>query len=706
MKKIYVFPLVCLVLGLLAIPVLSEQITALSAPQKTVSLPEAGTMERALPEKTGMDSELKVKEMVNENRFKENTLKLGVQRFGENIFKTPVSTFAPVLDVPVGPDYTLGPGDELVVDVWGMIENHYQEILDREGGIYIPKVGRIHLWGLTFEQAEKIIKQQVGKYFTNFELSVTMGRLRTIKVFVVGEVNNPGAYEISSLSTLFQALYLAGGPSTTGTMRKIQLIRNNEAVGTTDIYEFLLSGKKEQDYKLQSGDTVFVPLAGPLVCIAENVKRPAVYELKDEKNLYNLITLAGGVKVTGYGGRIQIERTSKYDKKIVFDLKDVGGLFEGNDEKNNILLQDGDSVKIFSVFDRVYNKVSLEGFVQYPGEYELKPNMKLSELLALGQLLPEAYVERAEIERTLMPSMETKIIPFSPEKLLAGDQTQNLFLQQLDKVKILSEWKKPQTIELKGEIRLPDRYTIQKGEKLSSVLKRAGGYTKEAFLKGAIFTRVSVKKSQQENINRFIKNQEETLLREISSVSTLPEEKTSGKIQLLGQQKELISLIASRTPLGRIAFRLDETENLEDSPFDLILESGDSLFIPSPPMTILVTGAVNNPGAILWTSTNINDYLEKCGGLTKNADKKNIFIVKANGMAIPQYGRTKEFQQSPGSNRSIADFLTGNSAKTAVIEQGDAIIVPEEIKGRGWDIAKEIFTMFYQVALPAAAFLK
>jgi len=665
-------------------------------------------------------AELKeVKEITVEGDLDEGVLEWGVpqvvprklSRFGDNLFKMPVSTFCPISDVPVGPDYILGTEDELIIDVWGMIEGHYQVVLDRDGGISLPKIGRLHLWGLTFEQAERLIRQKFNKYFTGFELSMTMGRLRTIKVFVVGEIKNPGTYELSSLSTLFHAFYLAGGCTSTGTMRKIQLIRNNKIIGTTDIYEFLLTGKKEQDYKLQSGDTIFVPLVGPLVGISGKVKRPAIYELKDEKNLLDLINLAGGMKVTAYGGRLQVERIEKYEKKVVLDLENVAELFKGGDENNNIPLQDGDFVKVFPIDSRIYNKVFLDGFVKYPGEYELKCGMKLSDLLTAEQLLPEAYLERGEIESIDLPSLKLKITPFSPKKLLEGDQSQNLTLQQLDKVKIFSEWKEPESIEIKGEIKLPGKYTIQKGERLSAVLKRAGGFTKEAFLKGAIFTRISVKRTQQENIDRFTKTQEEILLREMALIGTLPEEKTTAKAELLRQQKELISLIASRTSIGRVAIRLCEIEKLEGSPYDLILENGDSLFISKPPMVINVVGAVNNPGAILWSSNKTIDYyMEKCGGLTKNADRKNIFTIKADGIAFKtplSRFTTKTEEEKPQSLFDYGSmYIDKRFSNTKVIEQGDTIIVTEEIKMRSWEVTKDIFTMIYQLGLSAAVILK
>ena len=610
-----------------------------------------------------------------------------ILRFGERFFMLPLSTFTPITEVPVSPDYVLGPGDELIIEVWGMVDMREQVTIDNDGGIFLPQIGRIYLAGIPFQRAENLIKQQFGKYYTNFELVVTISRLRSIKVFVLGEAKNPGAYELSSLSTLFHALYLSRGPSSIGSMRNIKLIRDGEIVGTVDTYQFLLYGDKSHDYRLQSGDTVFIPLAGPMVTIEGEIRRPAIYELNGEKNLLDVINLAGGAKSSAYGGRIQIRRIDRHDKKSIIDLKDVSEIFGGYDTEKNIKLHDGDIVRIFPVDPRIYNKIFLEGFVKYPGKYQWKSGLALSDILTPEALHPEAYLQRAEIERIDFPSMETKIFFFSPEKLFKGEESENIFLQPLDRIKILSEWKEPATVVLKGEVKLPGEYTIEQGERLSSVLKRAGGFTDEAFLQGAVFTRESVRAVQREHIDRLIRTQEEMLLREVGIAEA---DKASERAQLLVEQRRLISLLSSYIPLGRVPVNLKKLDEFKDSPDDLILEGGDTLSISKPPMVVNIVGAVNNPGAVLWTKDrNIDYYLDMCGGLTRNADTRNIFVIRADGTAVAQ-----EYQ------------VRGRSA-SRIIYQGDTIIVPEEIKIVGWrQIAKDVATIFYNIALPVSFFLR
>ncbi len=202
---------------------------------------------------------------------------LKLQQFGYDFFR---SGFQPDQQALVGPDYVIGTGDTLRIDVWGNIEGNYQVTVDRNGEITLPKVGVINLWGQTFEQARETIRKQIRKYFKDFELNVTMGGLRSIQIFMVGEVNAPGTYQVSSLSTLVTALSSVGGPAKTGSLRKIEVLRGGKTISTIDLYDFFLRGDKSADVRLQSGDTIFVPLAGPQVGVAGNVRRPAIYELK------------------------------------------------------------------------------------------------------------------------------------------------------------------------------------------------------------------------------------------------------------------------------------------------------------------------------------------------------------------------------------------------------------------------------------------
>ncbi|OQX86901.1 MAG: hypothetical protein B6D55_04835 [Candidatus Omnitrophica bacterium 4484_70.2] len=512
-----------------------------------------------------------------------------LRQFGYKTFLISPTTFTPVENLPVRGDYVLGPGDEIIIDVWGMIENRYDLVLNREGSVFIPKIGKVYLQGLTLNQAKKLIKEKFTKYYKKFQLSVSMGTLRTVKVFVIGEVNRPGGYELPSLATLFTALYAAGGPTKMGSLRNIRLIRNNKVITIADFYNFLIYGDKKEDRRLFSGDTIFVPPIGDTVAISGDiVKRPGIYEIKESISLKELINLAGGTLPFGFNCEVIVKnlRENKESKKYSFS---------STSEVENLKIEGGTIVRIFA------------------------------------NVLPQR-------EKTMF-------------------------------------------VEIKGEVKLPGIYKIERGEKLSSVLRRAGGYTEEAFLKGAVFSRVSVKKMQQELINKFIHQSQQMILTQISSLSLSPEKGISEKMEVLREMNQLISSISSKIPLGRVFIKLDEIDKLKDSSYDLILRDGDTLYIPEPPMSVSVVGGVRNPGAVVYLPEKTVDYyIEKCGGFSENADIRNIYIIKADGTAVTKFARLKK------------------------IEQGDMVIVPEKMKLRGWALTKEIIEIFYKIAMPVAVY--
>jgi len=244
-----------------------------------------------------------------------------LRQFGYKTFLTSPTTFTPVENLPVRADYILGPGDEIIINIWGMIEDRYELMINREGSVVIPTIGKVYLQGLTLEQAEKLIKEKFARYYKGFHLSISMGRLKTIKVFVIGEVNKPGGYELPSLATLFTALYAAGGPSKMGSLRNIKLIRDDKVIAVADFYNFLIYGNKKEDKRLFSGDTIFVPPIGDTVAISGNiVKRPGIYEIKKSVSLEELINLAGGTLPFGVNYEVIIEslKKSEKSKKYIF----------------------------------------------------------------------------------------------------------------------------------------------------------------------------------------------------------------------------------------------------------------------------------------------------------------------------------------------------------------------------------------------------
>ncbi len=567
-----------------------------------------------------------------------------LRQYGYAVFASDVSTFAPVDDFPVGPDYVLGPGDDLTINVWGPVDSTIVRTVDRNGRIVLPKIGDLRVWGLTFTEADRIIREQLSRYFRGFQTSVTMGRLRTVRVHVVGEVCQPGVYTLSSLATLTNALFSAGGPTKLGSLRNVRLLRNSHTVGTIDLYDFLQRGDRSRDFRLESGDTVFVPTIGEIVAVAGEVKRPAIYELRGDVRLGDLVQMAGGVTSTSYLRRVQIVRAQPSAERVTVDV-DFANYLLKKDATGNPVVNGGDLVLIHRADPRIYNMVKVEGAVKYPGSYELKPLMKLSQLLPAEKLLPEALVERVEIARR-KPDLSLEIVPVNLRKAWAGDAAQDLALRPLDEVTVRTELREARVVTLAGQVVRPGRYTIAENEPLSSVLERAGGFTDRAYLKSAVFVRETLRKTEQERLDEFIRAQEQRLLASASSVVVGAEKEEIQSQQFaLQAQRDALRQLAARVAVGRMVVRLDAAQKLRGTPDDIVLVDGDALTVPEPPASVLVVGAVRTSTSVLYQQgANVDYYINRVGGLAKEADKKEIHIVRADGSAVSSFTNLRDLE--------------------------------------------------------------
>lgn len=399
--------------------------------------------------------------------------KQDIKIFGREIFDKVSPLLEPVLDVSVGPDYIIGPGDNLIVELWGKFETVHNLVVDRDGKVFIPNIGAVYVYGLSFTQLQKLLQDKFSKVYNDFKMNVTLGKLRTIKVFVVGEATKPGVYCLSSLSTVFNALYAAGGPNIEGSMRNIRLIRENKLVDTIDLYKFLLEGDKSQDMRLCSGDTIFIPLRGSLVGIAGEIVRPALYELKGSATLTELIKLSGGVKPTGYLHRIQIERLQHHKKNTIEDV-DINALLLG-DKSKDVDVLDRDFVLVFPISEQAYKYVELVGMVLRPGRYELKEGMKIGELLSAGKLLEEACVEKIDIIRTYKDKHQ-QVISINLNK----QDSQDLELQEWDRVVVYSSWdmKPRDKVSISGLVKYPGTYDLLEDMSVGDIICQAGGIIK------------------------------------------------------------------------------------------------------------------------------------------------------------------------------------------------------------------------------------
>jgi protein involved in polysaccharide export with SLBB domain len=320
--------------------------------------------------------------------FVTSSLGIHLPIFGQTLFRTVPSTFAPLDRVPVTPDYLIGPGDELLIRVWGQVDVNYRAVVDRNGAIYVPRIGAINVAGTRYDQLHSVVQEAIARVFKNFELNVTMGQLRSIQVFVVGQVRRPGSYTVSSLSTLVNALFASGGPSKRGSMRRIVLKRQGKEVTTFDLYDLLANGDKSKDAQLLPGDVIYVPPVGPLVALAGSVNIPAIYELKEHDTLGDLLNDAGGLTTTAGGQRVIIEGIDDQHTRSATEVLI-------NDKGMKTELRPGDIIRFLHISPKFDNAVTLRGNVASPGRYPWKAGMHVKDLIPTRDILiTEEYWKR------------------------------------------------------------------------------------------------------------------------------------------------------------------------------------------------------------------------------------------------------------------------------------------------------------------------
>lgn len=673
-------------------------------------------------------------------------------------------------DIPVPASYVVGPGDEVKILLWGRVNERYSLVVDKEGNIVIPQIGPIPVAGMTFEQMSVSVIKQVEKII-GASVNITMGSLKSIPVFILGDVARPGAYTVGSFATVTDALLIAGGPSPIGSLRGIQLKRKGSHVTTFDLYDLLLKGDKSKDAMLQAGDVVFVPVTGPLVGIAGNVRRPAIYELKGRQSLHTVVELAGGILPTAYTQQIQVERVVKNERQVVIDIDDKHLAFS-----KDFILSDADLVKVFGIAEREENVVFLNGQVKRPGKYEYRSGMRVRQLIKdVKDLQYETHLDYALIKRLVRTGskFESELIPFSLSRLLLEkDETQNIELMPMDSVYVFSKWfftdkpyivveggvrdggkyelienmkvrdavlvaggvtrdasfgdlelyrmdpvtklrtiervnlkkalegdpqhnvvlrdfdrvtvkqlhgiKEERIVSVGGEVAHPGRYAVQRGERLSSVLERAGGYSDNAYLKGAIFTRVRVKQLQQQAMDEMVKRLERELYSEGSVIeSTGP---TATKKLELEQRKQFIESMKKIEPTGRMSVKLVHLRLLKGSAFDIEMEDGDTLTIPTKNSVVSVSGAVMSQGSFVHLDgMDYKDYIDIAGGYSRYADKGNTFVLKVDGTARRVNGGFMNWSMS-NSRWEISAF----SEDQGRLDPGDTIIVPEKLDRIAW----------------------
>lgn len=420
----------------------------------------------------------------------------GFAQFGYSFFRP--DSFAPQTDIPVGDDYVVGPGDSIVLTVWGSLDGTHNLEVNRSGEVTLPNIGNIKIAGSRFSKLQDIFRAHISKVYKDFQLTVNIGRLRHIKVYLVGEVRSPGDYNISSMATLINALAAAGGPTRNGTLRNIQIKRNGILVDTVDLYDFFLNGDKSRDIRLQGGDTILVPTIGHVVGIAGTVRRSAIYELKGNTTLKELIDLAGGLLPTTYLQRIQIIRTQTNEKVYILD-KSIDPHDSGKslaELLNTIELSDQDMVKIFPIDRTQRGYVRLNGYVLRPGDYAFKPNLRVADLLMPDNLLPEYNTEYGKINRLMPPDFHPEVIIFNLKEALANNPVHNHQLQEFDDIRIYNRWELEEMpiASISGEVQNPGTFRLTENMTVRDLLVMAGNPRLSAYLKNAEIKRYDFSK--------------------------------------------------------------------------------------------------------------------------------------------------------------------------------------------------------------------
>jgi protein involved in polysaccharide export with SLBB domain len=350
--------------------------------------------------------------------------------YGSSLFRNPPSTFAPAAIVPITPDYVVGPGDELLIQSWGQVTANGRFPVDQSGDVFVPQVGTIHVSGLRFDQVQPAIKAQIGKSFRNFQLNVTMGQLRSIQVFIVGQARRPGTYTISSLSTLVNAIFATGGPSPQGSLRHVQLKRNGKLVVDLDLYDLLIGGDKSNDVPLLPGDVIYIPPVGSQVAVAGNVKVPAIYELRspDSTTVGNVLDLAAGLTNVAARDKIRVDRIDQGHLRTTMEVSlDTRG--------KATLVQDGDLLELVAVTGEFKNSITLRGNVANPGRYAWRPGMRVKDLIPDKDALitRDYWLKRSQLGQAMMTYVPTclPITPYGVPSLRygisAGDEGENPF---------------------------------------------------------------------------------------------------------------------------------------------------------------------------------------------------------------------------------------------------------------------------------------
>ncbi len=591
--------------------------------------------------------------------------------FGYDIFNNPNLKFEPNLRITTPKNYVLGPDDEVIILLTGLNEASVNSKISPEGYLKVPYAGLIYVAGYTIEQAQTVIRQKMQKVYPALnsgqtKLTVNLGSVKSIRVTIIGEVKQPGAYTISSLSGMFNALYLAGGPGQKGSLRYIELIRNNRVLKTVDFYSFLNKGSLSGNVRLEDQDVIRIPVYKKRVAIAGEVKKPAIFELRETETLEDLIEYAGGFSDNAYTEMAKVVQKGKKE----LNVRDVNAsLFD------RFILKNADSVYFEAILNRYANRVVIEGAVYRPGVFELTPTLTVRQLISKAEGIREdAFVQKGYVKRT-RADREKEMISFDIRKVIT-EKDFDVALQREDTVMILAqnELRDELTISIDGFVRNPGTFVYRQGMKVSDLIGLAGGFTHDAANHRVEISRL-VKNFSDSVANQLVNviavNIDSSLKNTTSDVTLQPLDyvhiprlvnyHTLGNITIQGEvlfpgyyalQRrdenafELIKRAGGITPEGSLAnaqvfrngTRVDIALSKRKNKFNaqtLLLKPGDSIVIPRFDPFIQVAGAVNNPQLLRYSTSNFKYYINSAGGVTENARLQGAYVQYPNGISKP-----------------------------------------------------------------------
>ena len=554
------------------------------------------------------------------------------ERFGMEVFRNEDSDLGDFpIDLPAGPDYIVGPGDGLSIDLWGGVSQRMTRTVDRQGRISLPESGPVLVSGQTLAEVQQTVQKVLRGNYRDVSADVSLSRLKTVRVYVVGDVAQPGAYDISSLSTPLNALFEAGGISDRGSLRTIKHFRGNKLVEEVDAYDLLLHGVRSEMAHLESGDSLLVAPIGPQVTIEGMVRRPAIYELRNEKTLADALDLAGGILPAAALQHIEVQRLVAHEKRTMLTL-DISASSDPDSiakQLSAFKIQDGDQIHIFPIAPYNESAIYLQGHVLRPGRYSYSDDMKVTDLLrSYSDLLPEPAAHYAEIVRLNPPDFHPSVESFDLAAALANPATAPK-LQAHDTIRVFGryDFEPAPQVWVGGEVASPGKYATSGQVRLRDAIYLAGGVSPNASLDSAQLFR------------------------------TQPD----GTLKILSVN------------LGG-ALGGNPTDNLLLEPRDRLLVHRNVAQVD--PAVVDIKGEVAKPGRYpLTTNMHVEDLIQVAGGLKRTADSVNANLTRYSA-SDPQHAGSENL------SITLSAAMAGDTSENKLLRDGDVLTIPQN---PGWN---------------------